>query len=632
MNARARVGAPPVLVGHDFVETATWFGPEERPLFGWLTTPRSGRARGAVVLCAPFGEEASMAYRTLRTLAQELAAAGLLALRYSHDGSGDSAGRLNDPDRFAAWSGGLRAAVALARDRSGGADVHVVGLRMGATLAACTQAAGDLGLRSLVLWDPCVTGRAFLRELQMLHAAWLVGRSPIPEGSVETPGYQYTRETAEAVAALRLEPFDAGGAEVLLLERDDRPRPRATGAFVAAMGIEPVPVSEQEGLLNVPTVATVVPRDTVRRIVELVVQRSAPADETAAEVSADTVVRGAGMSRDDDDDGAARWVWDGRDGAAAAIRESACLLDGALVGIVTEPADRPARVAPWFVFVNVAAEAHIGPGRLWAELARDLAVRGMHAIRFDQSNVGDSADRPGEQTDQVYALSWLTDTAKVLQHLPGASGRDAVLVGMCSSAYSALETALRVPVGGVFAVNPFVQAVSNETSDFLLTDVEARLALRPVPAPLSRGTVKHRRGALAAWRAWTTLDLRRSVGSVAWTLARRGVRLVVLVGDEDREPWVREPFWRTVGGVLLRRTGRFRLEDLRQLDHSLRVEEARRDTADRFLAEAEAWARSRPEGADEVGDGAGHDRAKSPSVQAVVEPLDLDDADAGRRS
>ena len=77
-------------------------------------------------------------------------------------GMGDSVGTWTDHGLVAEWLRGIRApsttpaASALPR-------VAVVGLRLGATLAAAELAHGG-GVDDLVLWDPCAKGKAFLRE------------------------------------------------------------------------------------------------------------------------------------------------------------------------------------------------------------------------------------------------------------------------------------------------------------------------------------------------------------------------------------------------------------------------------------------------------------------------------------
>src|SRR6185437_7034456 len=100
------------VVGVDRVAAASgWFGPPERPLFGWVHTPASGTARAGVILCPSFGLEAGFSHSTLRQFAEQLAGAGFVAMHFDYDGSGDSAGAIDDPDRLTAWQLSVREAV-----------------------------------------------------------------------------------------------------------------------------------------------------------------------------------------------------------------------------------------------------------------------------------------------------------------------------------------------------------------------------------------------------------------------------------------------------------------------------------------------------------------------------------------
>ena len=71
------------------VETSgRWIGPPERPLMSWLSAPAGGGSEVGVVIVPPVGYEYWTAHRTLRTLAERLAAAGLprIALRLRRHG------------------------------------------------------------------------------------------------------------------------------------------------------------------------------------------------------------------------------------------------------------------------------------------------------------------------------------------------------------------------------------------------------------------------------------------------------------------------------------------------------------------------------------------------------------------
>ena len=149
-----------------------YFG-ERQQLLGALHHPQRLRPRSSsVLLCNPFGEEASRAHRTYRVLATQLERAGYPCLRFDYRGTGDSMG-----DGAAAtidgWIEDVVAAAARLTAATGTQRITVVGLRFGATLAMLASARGALRLRHLALWDPVVEGAAYLRELIAQHRSYM---------------------------------------------------------------------------------------------------------------------------------------------------------------------------------------------------------------------------------------------------------------------------------------------------------------------------------------------------------------------------------------------------------------------------------------------------------------------------
>src|SRR6185503_5298528 len=107
-----------------------------RTLFAWHHAPPPHLRRGAgVVLCPPLGYEYMSAYQTWRILAERLAALGFDTLRVDYDGTGNSAGDHQEPDRVGCWLRSVDGAIAETCRLSGSSDVALVGLRAGALLA-----------------------------------------------------------------------------------------------------------------------------------------------------------------------------------------------------------------------------------------------------------------------------------------------------------------------------------------------------------------------------------------------------------------------------------------------------------------------------------------------------------------
>jgi pimeloyl-ACP methyl ester carboxylesterase len=149
-----------------------FFGERSEPLYGCYHPPVGGGARDcAVVLCYPFGQEYIRSHRSFLQLAIRLAGRGFPVLRFDYFGCGDSAGE-TEQGRVVRWLDDIAAASQEIRVRSRASRLCLAGLRLGGTLAGLAAAAQG-GVDSLVLWDPIVSGRAYLDELRALQAEML---------------------------------------------------------------------------------------------------------------------------------------------------------------------------------------------------------------------------------------------------------------------------------------------------------------------------------------------------------------------------------------------------------------------------------------------------------------------------
>lgn len=136
------------------------------------------------------------------------------------------------------------------------------------------------------------------------------------------------------------------------------------------------------------------------------------------------------------------------------MNEIACQFgsDQRLAGIVTEPAARRPELG--LVLVTAGLLPKAGPFRLYAELARHLAEKGVVTLRFDLGGVGDSIEeRAGRPLRERTAL----EIRAAVDFLSGhyALGRLA-LGGLCSGAEDAFRSgAADGRVSGVVMIDPF---------------------------------------------------------------------------------------------------------------------------------------------------------------------------------
>jgi exosortase A-associated hydrolase 2 len=128
-------------------------------LVGMLHRP-SGPPRGpGVVFCHAFGEERKSSALVMARLARAVAAAGRFALRFDYYGCGDSEGKFVEATGRTRLDD-VRAATEFLRREAGGKEFVLLGLRMGATLAA--RAAEELpACAGLVLIEPLADGTAY---------------------------------------------------------------------------------------------------------------------------------------------------------------------------------------------------------------------------------------------------------------------------------------------------------------------------------------------------------------------------------------------------------------------------------------------------------------------------------------
>jgi alpha-beta hydrolase superfamily lysophospholipase len=539
-----------------------WFGPPTAPLFGWLAVPSGYRARGGVVICPAVGDEGRRTHRTLRSLAEKLEEAGFVVLRFDHMGTGDSAGSLSDIDGTTTWIAGVQAAVDVVRN-TGTGFVGGVGMRLGSTILSQAVARGQVSFDALVLWDPCLSGRDFLREQQILQAS-LVSHPISDDTGQETPGYLFPGHLAEDLRRFEMAVLRSGDGlpeRTLVLTRPER-RSSKLRTRLPDPTVEWATAEGQPALLDVPPLSSVVPTATVS-LISGWLSSIAPSNDRPLHP-----VRGSNTMTMVDHDG-------------QVITERIVELPPiGLFGITTEP--NHAAHGPWIIFLNVATEHHIGPGRAWVDLSRAWAARGLRSLRFDLSGIGDSPAHDGEASDVNYARQWLDDVPAVIRSISPEDPSNVVLIGLCSGGYSALEAGISVHARAVCTINVGLSSFSLNR-DSPVFDARRR-AFRPVPVPLARLGRKHGRIAWAIWHACCQVVPGQAPMAVAAAAVRAGIELNMLSGPDDLTPLLQGLYWRLIGMRQLQRSGRFRLMELTDADHPL-LGYLGREQAKRLLTE-----------------------------------------------
>ena len=502
--------------------TPLWFGPADRQLFGWMHLPADRAVHGGVVLCQPLGIEAICAYFTYRLLAERLADRGLAVLRFDYDGTGDSCGGETDPDRLEHWLASVTAATDVLA-ASGVTALGLVGMRLGGLFAA-HEAARRGGVDALVLWDPSVSGRSFLREQRFLRQMSSTG-GETGDDAVEAPGLRFEVETVKTLGDLDLVEMEGTLARrTLVLLPRDLSRPKRLERRLEGAPVEWQEATGQDRLLD-------------SRLQE-------PALEVVGRLTnwLGTALRGAPVPVPVPHRPTATV---GRDHAGAPITEHPVRLGSlGLFGMVTESGPTGAR--PTIVLVTEGNTHHIGQARIWVDLARRLGAAGFRVLRFDLSGNGDSGTRPGQVAHVSRAVEAIDDVYQAMVGISPGAPRDVVLVGFCSGAYQVLEQALAHPPRGISVINPSVSFSPPEP---------AGTAARPA-RQVTRRWFATLAGAPMRW----ALRTRDPIESQRWSRALQvGTWPAALAKRHPRLPsWL----WPLVNHTLLQNTGISTLEHI----------------------------------------------------------------------
>ena len=487
-----------------------YFGPDAGRLFGRLHRPATpGSQTLALVLCNPFGFEEVCAHRAMRDMAQAAATAGIAALRFDYPDTGHSSDIDDEQaDRWPLWVDSVRHAIDAVRQATGATRVALLGVRLGALLAAAAAQDRD-DVDGLVLVAPVVRGRAYLRELALLGAS---GDAAAPAadkaGSIESAGFELSGATCRTLTGLDLRALRLrAGLRVSVVERDDLPDPSELAAALSRAGLD-ARSERWPGFASMTAdpQRAVTPSAIVDGVVTTLGHWSRRPEPTPGAMPPAGVAPAATLA------GGAQRGW---------VEVPVSIDTGAgsrLFGVVCRPAGRAAP-GPAVLMLNAGAVHAIGPNRLWVRLARRWAGHGVTSLRLDLSGIGDSPPRRGEDDNVVYSRSAMADVAEAVDWLKRHEGATAChVMGLCSGAYHSFKAATTgVPVASALMINPLTYFWVPGTPLSDLKDYEILVAGERYRSGLWR---------LQTWQrlARGELDLRQ-IATTAGRAFARGLRL-----------------------------------------------------------------------------------------------------------
>ena len=196
--------------------------------------------RGHVLCAAPFNEEMNRCRSMVTLQALEWARLGFGTLVLDLQGTGDSEGHYGD-GRWSGWLDDLRAGQRWLAAQPGGCR-GLMGIRLGAMLAAELHAELADADVALMLWQPVVDGKLHMNQFMRLRIAAKLDQPQAEKettasmrallaagGTLEISGYELHAELVRAIDAARLaQRIPAAGSPLLWLEHVSADNPEAS--------------------------------------------------------------------------------------------------------------------------------------------------------------------------------------------------------------------------------------------------------------------------------------------------------------------------------------------------------------------------------------------------------------------
>lgn len=400
--------------------------------------PDVKRRSAAVLFVSPWGFEEMCSRKFFRVAAEHFADIGVPSLRFDYRGTGDALDFGALPARLETWENSIRAAAAKLKSLSGCERIILIGQGLGGTLAHRIGSSID-GVDSVVMLAPVLSGRGYLRELNMwskiIDADLGLGKEHAQTAKVQIAGLIMPEEISAEVGKLNItSPQELAASRYLILERPVRAEDTGFADALKALGadVEQKTFEGYDELATNPLFAK-----TPMAVVELLKSWLEATTETSAAHSPAAIE-------------SPRLAGEGFEEMPVRFGSH-----DHLIGVVSRPLGEIKGNA--VLFLSTAYDRHAGWGRTTVDMARELARQGVVSLRFDSANVGDSPPRLDAPEQVLYSATQTEDAVAALDLLENVVAGPVMVAGRCSGGYVAFRVGVADErLKAVVSINPFV--------------------------------------------------------------------------------------------------------------------------------------------------------------------------------
>ena len=411
--------------------------------------------RGFIVL-PTLGHEYNHSHRAITYMCEQITLQGGAAcLRLDLSGTGDSPGDEISEFCIEEWSECIESAISELKIKHGTRHITIIGYRFGGLMAAYF-AKKIRDIQCVLIWNPYTNGAAFFRDMEIIgrnQPGWL----DAPDNVFDAGGCIFSRAAQKRLSGIALELDNASHVQELhVLQPEERPLSKRLFAklsgvigkayqtlylgnneFQKAALVNTVPLDAIEKILR--SLATCVKNESTPLIEnDYSVNINTPTDSTLELKTGSRI--------------------DSQIESNNVVERIVVIPETGAVGVLTEPDG--AKPTCLLILLNGGASHHVGPSRLYVNLARFLVSKGYAVLRADLPALGDGAcaTQKIEQRLHPFPQGCLDDIKSVIDVANKNHRYQQVsLGGLCSAGLNGFQYQLAQQdkrINMVLAINP----------------------------------------------------------------------------------------------------------------------------------------------------------------------------------
>ena len=398
---------------------ANWLSTGKEEIFYWHHMPEEKSSDTAVIIISPFGPEYMHCSRSVKILADHIAATGFHCVRYDPPGMGNSSADLEDENIWLKWLEAPQSLTQHLNNKFNIKNIILLGLRSGCLVMSELLKSSEYA--ASIFWYPHTRGSHYIRGIQLLDSVLYENDKVQTGGTLDGGGYPITESLQTEIKKINLLKQDFAGINKTLVINDKETTSKS---------------KLNEHLLNNDINTESIYLEGLDAMIKQVALSKVPFNNI------DTICSWLKHNFTDTPRKSEAFIAEQRQYKTRDFCESIVRITSPrnIFGILTIPeSNNKNRIV---IIVNTGAAHHAGPNRFHVETARILALKGITTLRIDLSNLGDSIHDDNQEFPDEFPASSTEDINAVMSFVSENIYKEIILCGLCAGAHNIFHAAL----------------------------------------------------------------------------------------------------------------------------------------------------------------------------------------------